>query len=299
MNSDRLPLVSVALNSFNRKKWLVECVESILAQDYPNMEIVVADCSTDGSQDVLREYEKKYPDRFVLCLSDKDLGIAGTFNLAFSNCKGKYIAQFDEDNLMLPGKISKQVAFMEKNPDCVICYHNMELFDSDTGNLLGLSNDKRSNMDGDVKRVLRYGGISMPSTMFRMDSIPKNGFNLTLPIAPDWLFTIETLVGGGTVNYIDEVLVRYRRHANNASMPSEHIDQLALDVLNTCNIMIAKYPHFFNEAIDIYARRLYKIRNKKGVPYRSALISSLRLRFRLPVFSRLVRHLLSFGLIRS
>lgn len=296
--NDNLPLVSVALHSYNQKDWLVECIESILAQDYPNMEIVVADDgSTDGSQDVLREYEKKYSDKFVLCFSDKNRGIADNCNMALSNCKGKYMAHFDGDDVMLPGKISKQVAFMEQNPDCVICYHNMEVFNSDTGDRLGLYYNKKRSMDGDVRMVLKYGSL-IGTSMFRADGLPKHGFNLNLPGEPGWLFMIETLANGGTVNYIDEVLGIYRRHSSNASAPSEYVSQNDLDSLNTCNIVIAKYPHLFSEAMYVYSMRLYKLRKKKEINYRSALMSSLKLRFRLSVFLRLFAHISSFGFLK-
>lgn len=131
MQNQKFPLVSVAVISYNQKEFLRDCINSILEQDYPNFEIVIADDgSTDGTQDMLREYSKKKPRKFVLRLAEKNQGVTANSNAAHSACEGKYIAWMGGDDLMLAGKLSKQTAFMEKNSDCVICYHDLEVFES-------------------------------------------------------------------------------------------------------------------------------------------------------------------------
>lgn len=69
---NKYPLVSIAIITYNQKEYLRECIESCLSQDYPNIEIVIADdCSTDGTQAMLRDYERAYQNKFVLRLSEK------------------------------------------------------------------------------------------------------------------------------------------------------------------------------------------------------------------------------------
>ena len=104
MKNNDSPLVSVAVITYNQKSYLRDCVESILAQDYPNIEIVVADdCSTDGTQDMLHEYKKNHPGMFVLKFVEKNQGITPNSNLAYFSCTGRYIAWIGGDDLMLPG----------------------------------------------------------------------------------------------------------------------------------------------------------------------------------------------------
>ncbi|HHO42468.1 MAG TPA: glycosyltransferase, partial [Epsilonproteobacteria bacterium] len=242
---EKLPLVSVAIITYNQKEYLKECIESVLAQDYENIEIVIADdCSTDGTQDMLKEYDKKYPNKFVLKLSDKNQGITKNSNLAHFACSGKYIAWMGGDDLMLSGKIRKQVEYMEENQECTICYHNLDVFQSDTNETLYYFN-KKTKYEGDVYTSIKYGTFNGAcSTMIRASKAPKNGFNETIPVASDWLYWVETLHNGGTINYIDEVLGRYRRHDNNVTKKTSSITQNQIDHLNSCHIILSLYPEY-------------------------------------------------------
>ncbi len=294
--------MSVIILSYNRKNWLRQSLDSILGQDYPNIEIIACDdASTDGSQDVLREYkEKNSHRRFVLSLSPQNDGITANQNKGLSLYQGKYVVFSADDDIMLPSKISKQVQFMENDPDCSICYHNMEVFYDNTNKILKFFNNKKNSHEGGVELAIKYGMFcGAPSCMFRAEKIPDDGCNPIITNASDWLLVIEVLIGGGSIRYIDEILVRYRRHINADSMKTYDMNPGDLDTLNICNILITKYPHLFNEAIYAYSRSLEKLRNKKGINYMSALISSLRLRFRLSAFVRLLACLFSFGRFKS
>lgn len=297
MEEKNLPLVSVAIITYNQKDYLKECIESVLEQNYTNIEIVVADdCSKDGTQEMLKEYNEKYPNKFILKLSEINQGITKNSNLAHFACNGKYIAWMGGDDLMLPNKISKQVEYMESNSECTICYHNLDVFQSETDKTLYLYNHKMK-IDGNIKDAIKYGVINGAcSTMVRTEKIPKNGFNDFLPVASDWFYWIETLSCGGTINYIDEVLGRYRRHKGNVTGKTEKITQNDLDHLNSCNLIISKYPQYFNEVIYRYAMNLIGIRHK--VNYFDALFKSFCLSPSTKSFGGLITYLITFGKVR-
>jgi len=294
---ERKPLVSVAIITYNQKRYLKECIESVLAQDYENIEIVVADdCSTDGTQEMLKEYAKKYPNKFVLKLSNKHQGITKNSNLAHFACSGKYIAWMGGDDLMLSGKIRKQVEYMEKNPECTICYHNLEVFQSETNEILHYFNEK-NKYNGDMKTAIRYGTFNGAcSNMVRASKAPKNGFNEILPVASDWLYWIETLHNGGTIDYIDEVLGKYRRHANNVTKQENFITQNELDHLISCQIIMAKFPQYFSDVMFIYSKRLLGLRHK--VNYLSCVWKSICLQPTIKAIIALIIYLITFGKVK-
>lgn len=292
------PLVSIAIITYNQKEFLRECIESCLVQDYINFEIIVADdASSDGTQDMLREYEAQYPNKFILRLAEKNKGITPNSNAAHFACSGKYIAWMGGDDLMLPGKISKQVQLMESNSNYTICYHNLDVFDSSTNKTLWFYNSK-NKISGDIKMQIRHGVFNGAcSNMIRASKAPKNGFNANIPVASDWLYWIETLENGGTIEYIDEVLGRYRRHYDNITKKSTNINQNDLDHLITCQILIKKFPCYFNEIMHAYSRALIGIRHKVS-SYFSILLKSIILHPSKKAIGALIIYLISFGQIK-
>jgi len=294
-----LPLVSVRIVCYNQKDFIKECVDSVLEQDYPNIEIIVADdCSTDGTVEILKEYQKAHPAKVILALSDVNEGITKNINSGLRLCKGEYIAGLGGDDLMLAGKIRKQVEYMEKHPECTICYHNLDVFQSETNETLYLFNEK-IHYEGGAEVLIKYGTFNGAcSNMVRASRTPKNGFNETLPIASDWLFWCECLLNGGEIHYINEVLGRYRKHQNNiTNNKNNKIAQSDIDHLNSYNILLSSAPSYINELNYKNAALYRSFRNfYKKKYYRKFLLLSLRYQF---TFKSFVLLILSFLTIKK
>jgi len=290
-----MPLVSVAIITYNQKKYLKECIESVLKQDYPNIEIVIGDdASTDGTQEMLEEYIIQYPNKFILKLSKTNQGITKNSNLVHFACTGKYIAWMGGDDLMLPGKIRKQVEYMEKHLECTICYHNLEVFDSDSGKILYYFNEK-NKYEGDVRTAIKYGTFNGAcSSMVRANKTPMQGFNTLVPVASDWLYWVESLHNGGTINYINEVLGKYRRHDNNITKKSGI--QNSIDHLNSCNIILMLSPDYLNYSVHRQSIIIASLRHK--LIYKDALILSLKLKFSTKVMFAFTIYIITFGKIK-
>lgn len=292
------PLVSVAIVTFNQKHFLNECIESILSQDYPNIEIVIADdSSTDGTQEMLERYAAERPGKFKLALASTNQGITRNSNSALRICTGKYIAWMGGDDLMLPGKLSKQVAYMEQNPSCGICYHDLDVFESESNRTLYLFSAKAKPREGSVDVVIKNQSFNGAcSTMVRAAKSPAHGFNELIPYASDWLYWIEVLHHGGTINYIDEVLGRYRRHNKNVTRESQSLAQNDLDHLNTCNHILGLDRRYFTLAMVAYAKRLLNLRKK--MPYFQTVMASLRMGPSIKGLACLGAYLFTFGKVR-
>lgn len=115
------PLVSIITPSYKSKRFISQTIESVLAQTYKNWEmIIVDDCSPDNSNLSIEEYVKK-DNRIKLIRLDKNVGPALARNKAIEEAKGQYISFLDSDDLWLPGKLEKQVKYMQDNKLYVTC----------------------------------------------------------------------------------------------------------------------------------------------------------------------------------
>jgi glycosyltransferase involved in cell wall biosynthesis len=238
------PLVSVVVPIYNQAGFIRETVESVLAQDHPAVELILSDDgSTDGTSAILAEYARREPGRVKLVTSDQNTGIAGAFNRALDAHTGAYVAWLGGDDLMLPGKLSRQVAVLEARPDAIGCCHDAEVFDSASGRSYGrfteVYNGRRGVREGGVELLLDTGYVMLPSTMMVQSSaIGGLRFDARIRVSNDWLFDIGLFRRGRLVG-LDDVLARYRRHERNAT--SETSDALE-DQLVVLGIAEARYP---------------------------------------------------------
>jgi glycosyltransferase involved in cell wall biosynthesis len=109
-----LPLVSVICLCYNHAPFLREALDSVLAQSYPHIEVIVVDdCSTDGSVSIIQEYISKHPEiRFIS--TGHNRGNTAAFNIGWRATRGDYIIDFATDDVLLPERVAQQVAAFEK-----------------------------------------------------------------------------------------------------------------------------------------------------------------------------------------
>ena len=281
--SEVQPLVSVAVVTYNQRDFLDQCLQSILAQDYPALQIVVADdASTDGTPQLIADYVARYPGKFTVRVAERNGGVTANQNAALAAATGKYLAWIAGDDLMLPGKIKAQVAYLERNPDCAICYHDLELFDSDSNSTLSLMSDFDVQRSGGFATLVRYGHFhGAVSSMVRRSHSPA-AIDPSIKVASDWLYYAECLAQGGTINPIPGVWGRYRRHANNVTGATGKSARFALfqDHLQSCAIILARWPHAARHVRFRIAKLLAMQRwQDDGAQYREYLKASLSIRF--------------------
>lgn len=215
-----LPLVSVHVVTYNQQDFIDETLGSILEQDYPSLQIVVSDDgSSDATPRIVEGYAERHPDRVIAITGGPNLGISGNSNRCLQRCTGKYVAFLAGDDLMLAGKISKQVAWFERDERRVLCAHDVEHFDSSTGKILRLHSSITRQRSGlGAAEFLRWGYHSATSSiMVRRSAIPAYGFDERIRVHSDWKFAVDCLVGGGAFGYVSGVLGRYRLHDRNST----------------------------------------------------------------------------------
>lgn len=107
-------LVSIIMPSYNTGRFIKETIESVLAQSYPDWElIIVDDCSTDNTDEVVNEF--LWDERIRYIKNNRNSGAAVSRNRALREAKGKWIAFLDSDDLWQPEKLQRQIAFMKEN----------------------------------------------------------------------------------------------------------------------------------------------------------------------------------------
>ena len=283
MSEDK-PLVSVICPTYNQESFVEEALLSVLEQDYENLQLLVSDdCSADQTLKLIKNLETRYPSSRLLNITDgKHRGITENCNHCLSYSTGKYVAFFAGDDIFLPGKISRQVEFMEKNPELAFSGHEVEVFNSESGKTLYLWSQHRKmpQMAGAeylLEHGMPYGGVSL---MARRELIPQGGYDKRLGNVSDLKFFIDILANGNVCDYFPAVYARYRRHENSItaiSAKESWDDQfLAIDIVEN------EYPALKPYCKKAKARTHHEcgiinlLKGKRQVA-RAELISSLRL----------------------
>ena len=137
--------VSITCITYNQHKYISQAIESFLMQktNFKYEILIHDDASTDGTTEILKEYEKKYPDIIKVVYQtenqySKGIKIMQTF--LYPLCQGKYIAFCEGDDYWTdPNKLQKQYDHMEAHPDCSMCVHASNEVKADTGQALGVN----------------------------------------------------------------------------------------------------------------------------------------------------------------
>jgi glycosyltransferase involved in cell wall biosynthesis len=224
------PLVTVAIPAYNAAGTLAETLESVFAQTYPNVEVVVVD---DGSKDATAAVLERYAGR-VVAIRTHNRGLAAARNTGLSRASGTHVALLDADDLCEPDRLRVQVDFLEAHPDLVLCSSDFSAFSAEgevskshlaryysmvrqapagVASLYGrtdLLGGVRTYW-GDVYEHLVAGNFVHPPTiLFRRSLLQRaGGFDERLLNACDWDWLIR--VGRvGPIGFIDRPLLRYR-----------------------------------------------------------------------------------------
>lgn len=158
MKPNELPLVSIITPSFNQARFLERTMQSVFAQDYPRIEYIVVDGgSTDGSVDVIKQYQS----RLAWWVSEQDKGQTDAINRGFNRATGDILAWLNSDDTYNPQAVSEAVKFLVENPEVALVYADCNFVDEED-RLIG----KFKSAQTDYRR-LREGYVHIPQqTMF-------------------------------------------------------------------------------------------------------------------------------------
>ncbi|MES2559944.1 MAG: glycosyltransferase [Bacteroidota bacterium] len=207
------PLLSVCLITYNHVDHIRQAIEGVLMQEVDfTWELIIADdYSSDGTRDILLEYQSKYPDLIKLILQPKNVGAFQNWMDLLHTPQSTYIAYFDGDDYWTdPNKLQKQVDFLEANADYVLCFHPVLILKSD-GNLREDYITKVPKDHEHIESLAIHGNyMHTPSVVFRkvLQSFPAE--MAKSPIGDYYLYML--LAKHGKLKLLSETMAVYRVH---------------------------------------------------------------------------------------
>ena len=246
------PAVSVVLISYEQQAFIADALDSVLGQDYPNLEVVVADdASTDGTAEIIADYARRHPARIKPIFNQQNVGMTRNCNIALKHCTGKYVAFLAGDDLLLPGKISAQVAWFKERARRALCGHQVEVF-YETGAPPHPFGPLRKGAG--AADIIRYGTFAACSTMVRADRIPSYGFDERLELVSDFTLWVDVLADGGEYGYVPGTYARYRRHSANIS---GNIPANVAEAARALDLIVERYPQYADACYRARARLIH------------------------------------------
>lgn len=215
-----MPKVTVLLPVYNGEKYLKETVDSILLQSYANFEfLIIDDGSTDESIKIIESFKDQ---RIRVLRNSKRIKLAGALNRGLKEASSPYIARMDADDIALPDRLQKQVAFMDGHPEIGVCGSAIQIF--------GEKERKRiETYPSDAEEIKAYALFDCPfchpATILRRDMVLGNELFYDGSYYPteDYELWTRAIDCFPTANLRD-VLLKYRVHG--ASMTGSDWDMM-------------------------------------------------------------------------
>lgn len=225
------PLVSVVVPVYNGERFVGECLDSLSAQTYRPLEIIIAD---DGSTDRSAEIAEQHT-ALPIVLREPHRCAPAVRNAGIRRATGEYVAFCDVDDLWTTDKIQKQVAIFEAQQEVGFVFTDYARVDAKGENLryrkVGRLEKAFNKSDQFASLVLR-NSVPTSTVMLRRSLFERIGFfDETMRIADDWDLWIRVAKSGTRMHRINEVLMHYRLHGQNISSKIETIHRDRLQVL--------------------------------------------------------------------
>jgi glycosyltransferase involved in cell wall biosynthesis len=219
--------ISIIITSYNKRDYLVEAVDSVIAQTLRPHEIILADDgSGDGSRETIREYMDRYPGWIRGIFQEQNVGIPKNRNAALRTVTGNYVGILDGDDLFLPSKLEKQVAALQANPDAKVVYSNFRRVEEDGTTEVELRFDE-PQPQGEVLADVASMKFGLLRTLIAdYELVKAAGFMDERYTMYDGLLLSIQLAAMCPFAYIHEPLVNKRNHPGSDSTSNTTMDSL-------------------------------------------------------------------------
>jgi len=226
MDNKGLPLVSVPVITYNSSATIIETLDSIYNQTYPNIELIVSDdCSPDNTVELVRDWLETHKDRFArveLLTVEKNTGVSGNCNRSGAACTGVWSKGIAGDDIMLPNCIQDCMDYVTEHPDTIYLWGRCEAFGKDAKRVKRMNEffiydffswPREKQIDF---LTLERNCIPAVSVFLNIKKAKEVGVknDERIPNLEDWPKWINLLRAGVTFHFIDKVIVLYRMSEN-------------------------------------------------------------------------------------
>ena len=274
--------LSICMITYNHESFIEKAIESIMEQktDFDFELIIGEDYSKDNTRKIIQEYCDKYPN---IKLIDRGKNVGSTFNFidTLDRATGEYVAMMDGDDYMLPGKLQKQVDFLDSNKDVVMVAHQMNLLDEKTNLKTKIQDAPFIKERYSIEDFISKGTLFINSSkMFRRSSWPNYLYNYKINYIADYYVSTH-IIANDFAAYIPEVLGVYRIHSGGLMQNmkgKETFEDINSIQLSVHDIFKGKYDYLFKQ-LSAYGKLMYGIDElkKRNIPLgRKMLISSIK-----------------------
>ena len=223
--------LSIIMLVYNHERFIAQALESVLMQktDFEYELIIGEDCSSDGSREIIRSYEKRFEGKMKPLYRDTNMGMAGNLMDCLMRCTGQYIAVLEGDDFWTDDKkLQKQAAFLDEHPEYVMVVHNWNIV-SGSGAFIEKGSNSREFKKFGKEDLQRYGLPAQTSTIFvrNIAGDLKEKYKKTIKkyfwIPPDrWASLLLLLYG--EIAFLPDVMSSYRYYLeeNGTNWSSKH-----------------------------------------------------------------------------
>ncbi|HYV40030.1 MAG TPA: glycosyltransferase [Gemmataceae bacterium] len=204
------PRLALVTPSFNQGRFLRRTIDSVLAQQYPQLDYIVMDAgSRDETLDVLRSYGER-----VRWICEPDRGQSHAINKGLALVKGDIVGYLNSDDTLLPGALEKVARHMLAHPECDLVYGKAHFIDADD-RVIGDYN----TADYSFERLMEDCCISQPAAFWRRRIADKIGaFDEALHLAMDYDYWQRMALAGGRIEHLPEFLACTRMHEDTKTL---------------------------------------------------------------------------------
>jgi glycosyltransferase involved in cell wall biosynthesis len=252
------PKVSICMVTYNHQPFISQAIDSVLMQktDFEYELIIGEDCSTDETLTIVQAYSVSFPERIKLVLQKQNVGATRNFASVLESCNGQYVALLEGDDYWTsPDKLQKQVEYLERHPNCAICYHSCEVVDKvgvSKGMFLPINLYKKPTSTL-LDLIVNDSFMATCSVMFRarlFNYFPDVFF--VLRNVCDWPLNVLN-AEHGDIGFIDEVMSSYRQQSSDFAWSSNPLSKI---MLNSIRLNEAFNEYFKFEYSNIFEAKI-------------------------------------------